>query len=246
MVDLTLTLKDGLRTWDIKPPFTLLPYLNAATFKLGFSTKLLVMEDHTGTHVDASLHFYDGARRTPKGRSIAELPLEKVYGDAVCIDVSAKRADEPVTAEMLAAAVEKQDVEIRKDERSPSRPYGREVRRALWRFQIQGPRAWQIIERLNGGPVEQLRLFRLGYLNVAGESVRTLRHGMAGAPGLELWGPYATHDKVRDVGMMRRQNRVDDDRQSNGENDDRGGRKKLRAVIDAKAAAPAGQFIPSQ
>jgi kynurenine formamidase len=113
LVDLTLTLKDGLSTWDGKPPFTLLPYMNAATFKLGFSTKLLVMEDHTGTHVDASLHFYDGARRTPRGRSIAELPLEKLHGDAVCIDLSAKRGDEPVTAEMLAAAAEKQRVEVR-------------------------------------------------------------------------------------------------------------------------------------
>jgi kynurenine formamidase len=116
LVDLTLTLKDGLRTWDIKPPFTMLPYMNAATFKLGFSTKLLVMEDHTGTHVDASLHFYDGVRRTPKGRSIAEMPLEKLYGDAVCIDVSAKPAHEPVTAEMLAAAVDTQKIEIRKED----------------------------------------------------------------------------------------------------------------------------------
>lgn len=116
LVDLTLTLRDGLRTWDIKPPFTMLPYMNAATFKLGFSTKLLIMEDHTGTHVDASLHFYDGVRRTPRGGGVAELPLEKLYGDAVCIDVSAKRGDEPVTADMLAAAVEKQDVEIRRDD----------------------------------------------------------------------------------------------------------------------------------
>jgi arylformamidase len=116
IVDLTLTLKDGLRTWDIKPPFTMLPYMNAATFKLGFSTKLLVMEDHTGTHVDASLHFYDGARRTPRGRGISELPLEKLYGDAVCIDVSAKAASDPVTADMLAAAVDKQKIEIRKDD----------------------------------------------------------------------------------------------------------------------------------
>lgn len=116
LVDLTLTLKDGLRTWDVKPPFTMLPYMNAATFKLGFSTKLLVMEDHTGTHVDASLHFYDGARRTPKGRGIAELPLEKLYGDAVCIDVSAKAASDPVTAEMLATATQKQKVEIRRDD----------------------------------------------------------------------------------------------------------------------------------
>src|SRR4026208_2230272 len=116
MLDLTLTLKDGLRTWDIKPPFTMLPYMNAATFKLGFSTKLLIMEDHTGTHVHASLPFYDGVRRTPKGGGVAELPLNKLYGDAVCIDVSAKRADEPVTAEMIAAAVEKKHVEIRKDD----------------------------------------------------------------------------------------------------------------------------------
>jgi vanillate/3-O-methylgallate O-demethylase len=36
-------------------------------------------------------------------------------------------------------------------------------------------------------------------MNVAGEQVRTLRHGMAGAPGLELWGPYETYDKVRDA-----------------------------------------------
>ena len=115
-MDLTLTLKDGLRTWDIKPPFTMLPYMNAATFKLGFSTKLLVMEDHTGTHVDASLHFYDGARRTPRGGGISELPLEKLYGDAVCIDVSAKAASDPVTADMLAAAVDKQKIEIRKDD----------------------------------------------------------------------------------------------------------------------------------
>jgi kynurenine formamidase len=90
--------------------------MNAATFKLGFSTKLLIMEDHTGTHVDASLHFYDGVRRTPRGRSIAEMPLEKLYGEAVCIDVSAKRGDEPVTAAMLAAAVDKQHLEIHKDD----------------------------------------------------------------------------------------------------------------------------------
>jgi kynurenine formamidase len=94
----------------------MLPYMNAATFKLGFSTKLLVMEDHTGTHVDASLHFYDGARRTPRGRGISELPLEKLYGDAVCIDVSAKAASDPVTADMLAAAVDKQKVDIKKDD----------------------------------------------------------------------------------------------------------------------------------
>ena len=29
--------------------------------------------------------------------------------------------------------------------------------------------------------------------------MRTLRHGMAGAPGLEIWGPYEQHGKIRDA-----------------------------------------------
>jgi vanillate/3-O-methylgallate O-demethylase len=91
------------------------------------------------------------------------------------------------------------DVDIRKDDRSPSRPYGKPVTRDVWRFQIQGPRAWEVIEKVNGGPVEQVKFFRMGSMNVAGERIRTLRHGMAGAPGLEIWGPYATYDKVRDA-----------------------------------------------
>jgi vanillate/3-O-methylgallate O-demethylase len=91
------------------------------------------------------------------------------------------------------------DVEIKVDPRSPSRPYGKAVTREFWRFQIQGPNAWPIIEKLNGGPVEQLKFFRMAEMNIAGDTVRTLRHGMAGAPGLEIWGPYATYDKIRDA-----------------------------------------------
>jgi len=91
------------------------------------------------------------------------------------------------------------DVEIEIDPRSPSRPYGKPVTRRFWRFQIQGPQAWPIIERLNGGPLEQLKFFRLAEMNVAGQRVRTLRHGMAGEPGLELWGPYETYDEIREA-----------------------------------------------
>ncbi|SDK38558.1 vanillate/3-O-methylgallate O-demethylase [Nonomuraea maritima] len=105
----------------------------------------------------------------------------------------------PVANWLTFRAGQGYDVELRLDPRSPSRPYGKAVTRDLWRFQIQGPRAWDIIEKVNGGPVEQLRFFRMAHMNVAGERVRTLRHGMAGAPGLELWGPYETYDKVRDA-----------------------------------------------
>jgi vanillate/3-O-methylgallate O-demethylase len=91
------------------------------------------------------------------------------------------------------------NVDIRLDDRSPSRPYGKAVTRELWRFQIQGPKAWDVIEKLNGGSVEQVKFFNLAHLNVAGKQVRSLRHGMAGAPGLELWGPYEDYDMIRDT-----------------------------------------------
>ena len=105
----------------------------------------------------------------------------------------------PVANYLTYQATRGYDVEVRRDERSPSRPYGKPVRRDLWRFQIQGPKAWQVIEKVNGAPVEQVRFFRMGQMTIAGEQVRTLRHGMAGAPGLEIWGPYASYEKVRDA-----------------------------------------------
>ena len=33
-------------------------------------------------------------------------------------------------------------------------------------------------------------------MTIDGTTVKTLRHGMAGAPGLEIWGPYADHDRI--------------------------------------------------
>ncbi|MDX3457097.1 aminomethyl transferase family protein [Streptomyces sp. ME02-8801-2C] len=104
-----------------------------------------------------------------------------------------------VANRLVFQAEKEYDVELRVDARSLSRPYGKQVPRDLWRFQIQGPRAWEVIENVNGGPVEQLRFFRMDHMNIVGERARTLRHGMAGAPGLELWGPYKSYDKVRDA-----------------------------------------------
>jgi vanillate/3-O-methylgallate O-demethylase len=89
------------------------------------------------------------------------------------------------------------DVEIVKDDRSPARPMGKPVTRINWRFQIQGPNAWAIIEKLHGGPLEQLKFFNMSDMNIAGRKVRTLRHGMSGAPGLEIWGPYAEQEEIR-------------------------------------------------
>jgi len=91
------------------------------------------------------------------------------------------------------------NVQVRRDDRSPSRPGGKPVTRVHYRYQIQGPNAWKVIEKLNGGPVPELKFFNMATMKIGGQTVRTLRHGMAGAPGLEIWGPYAEGEKIRDA-----------------------------------------------
>ena len=89
------------------------------------------------------------------------------------------------------------DVELVRDDRSPSRPTGKAVTRTQYRFQIQGPNAAQVIEKLNGGPFPDIKFFHTDYINIAGRKVRALRHGMAGQPGLEVWGPYGEYEEIR-------------------------------------------------
>src|SRR3990167_6327056 len=87
-------------------------------------------------------------------------------------------------------------VKTEKDDRSPSNPKGKAVVRRNYRYQIQGPNAPQVLEKLNGGPVPEVKFFHLGEINIAGRKVRCLRHGMAGAPGLEVWGTYAEREEI--------------------------------------------------
>ncbi len=86
-----------------------------------------------------------------------------------------------------------------RDDRSPSHPRGKAVTRRHYRFQVQGPNAWKVLEKLNGGPIPEVKFFTMDTINIKGRKVRALRHGMSGAPGLEIWGPYAEYDQVRDA-----------------------------------------------
>jgi vanillate/3-O-methylgallate O-demethylase len=89
------------------------------------------------------------------------------------------------------------NVKTEYDDRSPSRPMGKPVFRKFYRYQIQGPNAEQVIKKLNGGPFPDIKFFNMDYIAIAGRKVRALRHGMAGAPGLEVWGPYAEGEEIR-------------------------------------------------
>jgi len=90
-------------------------------------------------------------------------------------------------------------VDVIRDDRSPSHPRGKAVFRRHYRFQIQGPNAAQILTKINGGPLPEIKFFNFDFINIKGRKVHALRHGMAGAPGLEIWGPYAEGDEIRDA-----------------------------------------------
>jgi vanillate/3-O-methylgallate O-demethylase len=61
----------------------------------------------------------------------------------------------------------------------------------LFRYELQGPRAVAVMERVLGHPVPPVRFFHMAEFTIAGHPVHALRHGMAGQPGFELFGPWA-------------------------------------------------------
>ncbi len=98
---------------------------------------------------------------------------------------------------MFHAETGNYDVEIVEDPGLPSGPMGKQVKRMSYRFCIQGPRASDVVEKLGGEKLDEFELYDAGVLKIGGMSIRTLRHGMAGSPGLELWGPYDDREHVR-------------------------------------------------
>ena len=86
------------------------------------------------------------------------------------------------------------DVKIDRDERTAVNPSGR---RELYRYQVQGPTALDVLTTANGGSLPEIEFFNLGELTIAGRKVRAFHHGMSGAPGMELFGPWEDGEDVK-------------------------------------------------
>jgi vanillate/3-O-methylgallate O-demethylase len=86
------------------------------------------------------------------------------------------------------------DVTVERDERTAVNPTGK---RKLYRFQVQGPTALDVLGKATGAALPEIPFFNMGELTIAGHKVRALHHGMSGAPGLELFGPWEEREDVR-------------------------------------------------
>ena len=89
------------------------------------------------------------------------------------------------------------DAKVERDERAAARK-GPIVRK-VYRYQVQGPNAPKVIEKLTGKPAPDIKFFNMGEFTIAGRKVRALRHGMVGQPGWELFGPWEEGEEVREA-----------------------------------------------
>jgi vanillate/3-O-methylgallate O-demethylase len=87
----------------------------------------------------------------------------------------------------------KWNVTVERDERTAMRTDG--VRKN-YRFQLQGPNAMKILSKAMGQDAPDLKFFNMAHVDISGKDVIALRHGMAGQPGYELFGPWADYAAV--------------------------------------------------
>jgi arylformamidase len=105
IIDLSVTLrKDGISLVPGHPDFDLRDFhFHDKDFR---SNSLLQISTHTGTHVDAPYHFIKD------GLTIDELPLGKIVGDAVLVDLrKAASPRKPFSVDEIRQAVGSRDIQ---------------------------------------------------------------------------------------------------------------------------------------
>ena len=114
VIDLTVPLCDGLQSFPTHPKVTVIDHVthafSAPRYNLpckGYASKLVLMSDHGGTHLDAPFHFFED------GQTIEQVPLAMTFGQAVLIDVSDRDMQTPITAEMLEQQLQKTNTEVK-------------------------------------------------------------------------------------------------------------------------------------
>ena len=123
-----------------------------------------------------------------------------VIGDVIlfCLDKdSFNMVGRPPTHNWVQYHAEKggYDVRIERDERTVAKP-GPVVRKA-YRYQVQGPNALKLVEKVTGAKAPDLKFFNMTTFTIAKRKVRALRHGMVGQPGFELFGPWEDGEAVK-------------------------------------------------
>lgn len=69
----------------------------------------------------------------------------------------------------------------------------------VFRYQVQGPKAPELLNKLFGDALDGLKFFHFRDVSLDGHEFQALRHGMAGEAGVELFGPWEYGTVVKDA-----------------------------------------------
>ena len=123
-------------------------------------------------------------------------------GDAILFGLGEEKVSlvgGPVAANWVSFQAEQggYDVAISRDENALVNP----GERLTFRYQVQGPRALDVVSAAHGAPLPRIKFFNIGAFDIAGTRVHALNHTMVGIPGqektgLEIWGPAQSGPRV--------------------------------------------------
>jgi vanillate/3-O-methylgallate O-demethylase len=148
---------------------------------------------------DLGVNSFDGFAVDKAKQFVACNPDGYVIGDAILFflaEDTLRLVGRPSAHNWVQYHAETGDYDVRltRDERTAANPAGR---RELYRYQVQGPTALEILGKAADTPLPDVKFFNMGELRIAGRTVRALGHGMSGAPGLELFGPWEDGEAVK-------------------------------------------------
>jgi glycine cleavage system aminomethyltransferase T len=124
---------------------------------------------------------------------VAVNPDGQLIGDAILFHLDEELFDlvgHPMVVDWVLFHLERGDYQVtaERDDNSAVRTDGPP---RFYRYELQGPTAVAVLEQATGAELPETKFFNMAEFRIAGRRVRALRHGMAGQPGFELFGPWA-------------------------------------------------------
>jgi len=123
-----------------------------------------------------------------------------VIGDAILFGLEDQKVNisgRPSVPNWVAYHAETGDYDVRvtRDIRTAENGGGRRT----FRYQVQGPRSAAVLRDLFGGVLPDIPFFRIGEVEVCGNKIYALNHGMSRNGGLELFGPAEYGPEIREA-----------------------------------------------
>ncbi|AQA09631.1 aminomethyltransferase family protein [Streptomyces malaysiensis] len=129
---------------------------------------------------------------------VAVNPDGQLIGDAILFHLEEELFDlvgHPMVLDWVLFHLDRGDYKVtaERDENSAVRTEGPPK---FYRYELQGPTAAAVLEQATQQPLPETKFFTMADFTIAGNTVRGLRHGMAGQPGFELFGPWEEGEAV--------------------------------------------------